>query len=163
MRIFADKHYDLKSIYNIFGKNAIIPPRKKASSKIRGSAARARKVRNELADDFSILRGKLGTNLAGEVASGASGSIPGSSLADFIVMEYTSARKGSSMNSALHEILEKILKTESQRMKYFVYVEKAILKHRGIIEHTWCRKPFDYPGRKLIDRIMADVESLVSG
>ena len=84
MRIFADKHYDLKSIYNIFGKNAIIPPRKKASSKIRGSAARARKVRNELGDGISILGGMLGVNLTGEIASGASGSIPGSSLADFI-------------------------------------------------------------------------------
>ena len=78
-------------------------------------------------------------------------------------MEYASARKGSGMNQALHEILKKILKAESQRMKYFVYVEKAILKHRGIIGHTWCRKPFDYPGKKLIDKIMADVESLVSG
>ena len=67
------------------------------------------------------------------------------------------------MNQTLHEILEKILKTESQKMKYFVYVEKAILEHRGIIEHTWCRKPFDYPGRKVMERIMADVQNLVSG
>ena len=124
---------------------------------------RIRTVRNELGDGISILGGMLGVNLTGEIASGASGSIPGSSLADFIVMEYASARKGRSMNQTLHEILKRILKAESQKMKYFVYVEKAILKHRGIIGHTWCRKPFDYPGRKLMDRIMADVGSLVSG
>ena len=43
--IFADKGYDSKSIYNIFGDNAIIPPRKNASSQSRGSPARARIVR----------------------------------------------------------------------------------------------------------------------
>jgi transposase len=44
-RIFGDKGYDSKSIYNIFGEDAIIPPRNNASSKSRGSPARARIVR----------------------------------------------------------------------------------------------------------------------
>ena len=35
-RIFADKSYDSKAIYNAFGENTIIPPRKNASSKSRG-------------------------------------------------------------------------------------------------------------------------------
>ncbi|MCW6170438.1 MAG: transposase, partial [Thermoplasmatales archaeon] len=44
-RIFGDKGYDSKSIYNIFEEDAIIPPRSNASSKSRGSPARARIVR----------------------------------------------------------------------------------------------------------------------
>lgn len=36
-RIFADKSYDSKAIYNAFGENTIIPPRKNSSSKISGS------------------------------------------------------------------------------------------------------------------------------
>ena len=44
-RIFADKGYDSKAIYNTFGENTIIPPRKNASSKSRGSPSRAKIVR----------------------------------------------------------------------------------------------------------------------
>ena len=44
-RIFGDKGYDSKSIYNTFEDDAIIPPRKNASSKSRGSPARASIVR----------------------------------------------------------------------------------------------------------------------
>ena len=36
-RIFGDKGYDSKVIYNMFGDDAIVPPRKNASSKSRGS------------------------------------------------------------------------------------------------------------------------------
>ena len=123
---------------------------------------RIRKVRNEMGEVFSILGGMLGSNLVNEIASGASGTIPGSSLADFILMEYNTAFRNSIVNQDLHTILKEILKTESQKIKYFVYVEKVILQHRGIIEHTVCRKPYDYPGRKLMDRIISDVDELVS-
>ncbi len=44
-RIFGDKGYDSKSIYNMFGDDAIVPPRKNASSQSRGSPARAKVVR----------------------------------------------------------------------------------------------------------------------
>lgn len=123
---------------------------------------RIRTVRIELGNEFSILGGMLGVNVRNEIISGSSGSIPGSSLADFITEEYASALKGSAENQIHGGLLEKILKTESRKLKYFVYIEKAILKHRGIIEHTGCRKPYDYPGRKMMERIMADVDSLVS-
>lgn len=123
---------------------------------------RIRKVRKEMGKEFSILGGMLGSNLINEIASGASGTIPGSSLADFILMEYNAAFRNSILNQDLHAILKEILKTESQKIKYFVYIEKAILQHRGIIEHTVCKKPYDYPGRKLMDRIISDVDELVS-
>jgi hypothetical protein len=45
LRIFGDKGYDSKYIYNMFGYNAIIPPRKNASTKSRGSSTRAKIVR----------------------------------------------------------------------------------------------------------------------
>ena len=45
LRIFGDRGYDSKYIYNMFGYNAIIPPRKNASTKSRGSYARAKIVR----------------------------------------------------------------------------------------------------------------------
>ncbi len=45
LRIFGDRGYDSKYIYNMFGYNAVIPPRKNASTKSRGSSARARIVR----------------------------------------------------------------------------------------------------------------------
>ncbi len=41
-RIFGDKGYDSKEIFNEFGSNTIIPPRKNASSQSRGSPARAK-------------------------------------------------------------------------------------------------------------------------
>ena len=44
-RIFADKGYDSKSIYNSFGENTVIPPRKNASTRSRGSPSRAKIVR----------------------------------------------------------------------------------------------------------------------
>ena len=45
LRIFGDRGYDSKYIYNMFGYNAVIPPRKNASTKSRGSYARAKIVR----------------------------------------------------------------------------------------------------------------------
>ena len=45
LRIFGDRGYDSKYIYNMFGHNAVIPPRKNASTKSRGSSARAKIVR----------------------------------------------------------------------------------------------------------------------
>ena len=45
LRIFGDRGYDSKYIYNMFGYNAIIPPRKNASTKSRGSSTRAKIVR----------------------------------------------------------------------------------------------------------------------
>ena len=45
LRIFGDRGYDSKYIYNMFGYNAVIPPRKNASTKSRGSSARAKIVR----------------------------------------------------------------------------------------------------------------------
>ena len=44
-RIFGDKGYDSKAIYNAFGSGAIIPPRKNASTLSRESPPRARIVR----------------------------------------------------------------------------------------------------------------------
>ena len=44
-RIFGDKGYDSKSIYNIFREDAMIPTKNNAFSKSRGSPARARIVR----------------------------------------------------------------------------------------------------------------------
>ena len=45
LRIFGDRGYDSKYIYNMFGYNAVIPPRKNTSTKSRGSSTRARIVR----------------------------------------------------------------------------------------------------------------------
>ncbi len=45
LRIFGDKGYDSKAIFNTFSSNAVIPPRKNASSQSRGSPARAKVVR----------------------------------------------------------------------------------------------------------------------
>ncbi len=45
LRIFGNRGYDSKYIYNIFGSGAIIYPRKNASTKSRGSAARAKIAR----------------------------------------------------------------------------------------------------------------------
>ena len=45
LRLFGDRGYDSKYIYNMFGYNAIIPPRKNASTKSRGSSTRAKIVR----------------------------------------------------------------------------------------------------------------------
>ena len=45
LRIFCDKGYDLKYIYNTFGHNAVIPPRKNASTRTRVSVTRAKIVR----------------------------------------------------------------------------------------------------------------------
>ncbi len=44
-RIFGDKGYDSKAIYNTFGENTAITPRRNASTRSRGSPARARIVR----------------------------------------------------------------------------------------------------------------------
>ena len=44
-RKFADKGYDSKAIYNSFIENTVIPPRKNASSRSRGSPSRAKIVR----------------------------------------------------------------------------------------------------------------------
>ena len=123
---------------------------------------RIRSVRIELGDEFSILGGMLGVNVRNEIISGSSGSIPGSSLADFITGEYISALEGKTEMHIHDDLLRKILKRESRKLKYFVYLEKVILNHRGIIEHTGCRKPYDYPGRKLVESLLADMDSLVS-
>ncbi len=44
-KIFGDKGYDSKRIFNDFGSRTIIPPRKNASSQSRGSPSRAKVVR----------------------------------------------------------------------------------------------------------------------
>ena len=138
-----------------------------AGLKIEGSRAaqiekRIRTVRSEMGNEFSILGGMLGANLQNEISSGSSGSIPGSSLADFIVTQYNSFAKDANWRQAHGEMLENILRVESRKLKYFVYIEKAILKHREIIDHTWCRKPYIYPSRRMMDRILADADRLLS-
>jgi transposase len=45
LRIFCDKGYDSKEIFNEFGSNTIIPPRKNESSQSRGSAVMAKVIR----------------------------------------------------------------------------------------------------------------------
>lgn len=45
MRIFGDKGYDSKGIFNLFGSRTVIPPRKNASTRSRGSRTRAGIVR----------------------------------------------------------------------------------------------------------------------
>ena len=45
LRIFGYKVYDSKEIFNEFGSSTIIPPRKNAPSKSRGSPSRAKIVR----------------------------------------------------------------------------------------------------------------------
>ncbi len=45
MRIFGDKGYDSKAIFNTFGSDTIIPPKKNASTRSRGSPSRAKVVR----------------------------------------------------------------------------------------------------------------------
>ncbi|AKA48367.1 transposase [uncultured archaeon] len=45
LRIYGDKGYDSKKIFNDFGHGTIIPPRKNASTQSRGSPARAKVVR----------------------------------------------------------------------------------------------------------------------
>ncbi|OWP56270.1 MAG: hypothetical protein B2I17_06720 [Thermoplasmatales archaeon B_DKE] len=45
MKIFGDKGYDLKAIFNAFGSNTIIPLGKSASTRSHGSPARARIVK----------------------------------------------------------------------------------------------------------------------
>ena len=45
LRIFVDRGYDSKYIYNMLGTGTAIPPRKNASTRSRGSAARAKIVR----------------------------------------------------------------------------------------------------------------------
>lgn len=45
LRIFGDKGYDSKAIFNAFSSNTVIPPRKNASSQSRGSPSRAKVVR----------------------------------------------------------------------------------------------------------------------
>lgn len=44
-RIFVDKGYDSKAIFNTFSSNTIIPPRKNTSTRSRGSPSRARVAR----------------------------------------------------------------------------------------------------------------------
>jgi hypothetical protein len=44
-RIFGDKGYDSTEIFNEFGLNTIIPPRKNASLQSRGLPARAKILR----------------------------------------------------------------------------------------------------------------------
>ena len=44
-RIFADMGYDSRAIFNKFGENTVIPPRKNTSSKNRRSPSRSKIVR----------------------------------------------------------------------------------------------------------------------
>ena len=59
-RIFADKGYDSKVIYNTFGEDAVIPPRKNASSKSRGSPSRAKIVRRIIKTSWNEWKESVG-------------------------------------------------------------------------------------------------------
>ena len=69
LRIFGDRGYDSKYIYNMFGYNAVIPPRKNASTKSRGSSTRAKIVRfikmNAVAAYYLFQEALTPTRLAG--------------------------------------------------------------------------------------------------
>lgn len=122
---------------------------------------RVKEIRQCMNPDFSILGGMLGLNLKGEMESGSSGSIPGSSLADFLSDLYTRIRGGYPPGS-YYESLVQILSKEVRNLKYFVYSEKSILKLRGIIDHNSCRDPYDYPGRSYMRHLGSLVEELMA-
>ena len=56
-KIFADRGYDSKAIYNTFGENTVIPPRRNASTRSGGIAC---KSENSQTDPKDIRKGMEG-------------------------------------------------------------------------------------------------------
>ncbi len=124
---------------------------------------RIKEIRREMGDKFSIFGGMLGLNMHNEIKYGATGTIPGSSLADFISIEYHSLNNLKEIDANREEKLKKILLTEVRHFRHFVYLEKRILKHRGIIDHVLCRSPYDYPSEAFVKKLLVDVDLLIAG
>ncbi len=109
-------------------------------------------IKRELGEDMAILGGMLGYNSVDEIRAGTTGTIPGSSLADYLIPLY-SEHTGELEQTQRYKSVRKIIKFEAEKMPYFVYLEKLILKYRGITDSTYCRMPFTYPQRRLVRKL----------
>ncbi len=114
---------------------------------------RIKMIKRELGDDTVILGGMLGYNSIDEIMAGATGTIPGASLSDHLVPLYSRLTVKSQQNQGFSNV-RKIMKYEVDRMQYFVYFEKVILKYRGITNSTNCRMPFTYPTERSMAKLL---------
>ncbi len=137
----------LKSEYSNFAGIKI------EGNKMQNVIERIRLIKQELGDDTAILGGMLGYNSMGEIMAGATGTIPGASLSDHLVPLYSGLTRKSEQNQSFRNV-RKIMKYEVDRMRYFVYLEKVILKYRGITDSTYCRMPFTYPTERSVAKLL---------
>lgn len=120
-------------------------------------------MRSLFGNEFCILGGMLGRNLTKEMKAGSSGTIPGSSVADFLVKIYSGIKQGnSSVDPRTSEKLIQLTNIELSDLRHFVYFEKLILKKRGVITNVTCREPFSQPRKQKIESLNRIVESLFS-
>ncbi len=147
LRELLDEHSNLAGI-KVEGRN-----RKRILRRIR-------EIRKEIGPDFSILGGMLGLNIKDEIGCGSSGTIPGTSLSDFLSEAYLRIRVGD-FHGSHHGFLNEILSLEAGHLKYFIFSEKAILKFRGIIGSDICRGPYEYPRKPYIENLLNLVGKLL--
>lgn len=125
--------------------------------------SRISELRSSLDEEFSILGGMLGRNLTNEIEAGSSGTIPGSSLADFLARIYSGIKEGDTLTQVKNmENIAQIIDLELSDMRNFVYFEKIILEKRRIIENVNCRNPFSYPRKAKVERLGRLVGNMLS-
>jgi dihydrodipicolinate synthase/N-acetylneuraminate lyase len=118
--------------------------------------ARMKTIRQSLGEDTMILGGMLGCNSPDEIIAGSSGTVPGSALPDHIVPLYSRGPDDEDAAGS-YMAVRNILQYEEGKLQYFSYLEEVILKYRGITESTYCRMPFSYPRKSVVDRLLGQL------
>ena len=111
-----------------------------------------------------IFGGQGGIFLIDEFLRGAAGNMPGSHNADVLVAIWELLVRGD--EEAARERFNRILPLMSYERLYGLAVYKEVLVRRGLIASARRRVPgadIDRQDRRELDRILADIDSLLSG
>ncbi|MBD1557562.1 dihydrodipicolinate synthase family protein [Vibrio sp. S9_S30] len=106
-----------------------------------------------------IMNGYAGLYMLDMLNIGGKGVMPGCSFAEIYVEIYRLQQSGyQSKALALHKQLFQYINKWMTHCEYIIAVEKEILKRRGLIATSYCRKP-DY---KLSDEDRQDIDDFIS-
>jgi dihydrodipicolinate synthase/N-acetylneuraminate lyase len=125
------------------------------------SAPKIGRVAGQLDGEAAVLGGGAGLDFVHEVERGADGTMPGPALADWFqrVWDLSRAGQGAEAQREFARLLP-VLVLALRSMDTFLFVEKEILRRRGVLSTARLRLPAAPPELELISELDVVLEQL---
>jgi 2-keto-3-deoxy-L-arabinonate dehydratase len=121
-------------------------------------------VAERVGDRCAVLGGAGGVDFARELARGAAGTLPGSGLPELFVRVWRLYRDGEA--AAAVELFERhlpLLTLAARAPDLFVFVQKELLRRRGVLPSARLRRPFQTPDHDFVRELDAALAGLETG